>query len=78
MVNPSEVVSFTIEAGTYSKQVTTSVKFLVVDCLSAYNVIIGCPTLNKLRAVTSMYHFLIRFPTEHGIGELKGEARQNH
>uniref|UniRef100_A0A2N9GWC8 Uncharacterized protein n=1 Tax=Fagus sylvatica TaxID=28930 RepID=A0A2N9GWC8_FAGSY len=40
---------------------------------SAYNVIIGRPTLNKLRAVTSTYHLLVRFPTEHGIGELKGD-----
>jgi hypothetical protein len=55
----------------YLKQVMTSVKFLVVDCPSAYNVIIGRPTLNKLRAVTSTYHLLVCFPTEHGIGKLK-------
>uniref|UniRef100_A0A2N9H4D6 RNase H type-1 domain-containing protein n=1 Tax=Fagus sylvatica TaxID=28930 RepID=A0A2N9H4D6_FAGSY len=72
-VKPLGVVSLTIEAGTYPKQVRTSVKFLVVDCPSAYNVIIGRPTLNKLRAVTSTYHLLVRFPTEHGIGELKGD-----
>ena len=52
---------------------TTLVEFLVVDCPSAYNVIIGRPTLNKLRAVTSTYHLLVHFPTEHGIGELKGD-----
>jgi hypothetical protein len=63
-VRPSGVVSLTIEAGTYPKQVRTSVEFLVVDCPSAYNVIIGRPTLNKLRAVTSTYHLLVRFPTE--------------
>jgi hypothetical protein len=72
-VKPLGVVSLTIEAGTYPKQARTSVKFLVVDCPSAYNVIIGRPTLNKLRAVTSTYHLLVRFPTEHGIGELKGD-----
>uniref|UniRef100_A0A2N9EWL9 Integrase catalytic domain-containing protein n=1 Tax=Fagus sylvatica TaxID=28930 RepID=A0A2N9EWL9_FAGSY len=74
-VNPSGVVSLMIESpvGTYPKQVTTSVKFLVVDCPSAYNVIIGRLTLNKLRVVTSTYHLLIHFPTEHGIGELKGD-----
>jgi hypothetical protein len=72
-VNPSGVVSLMIEASTYPKQVTTSVKFLVVDCPSAYNVIIGRLTLNKLRVVTSTYHLLIHFPTEHGIGELKGD-----
>ena len=72
-VKPSGVVSLRIEAGTFPKQVRTSVEFLVVDCPSAYNVIIGRPTLNKLRAVTSTYHLLVQFPTEHGIGELKGD-----
>jgi hypothetical protein len=72
-VKPLRVVSLMIEASTYPKQVRASVKFLVVDCPLAYNVIIGCPTLNKLRAVTSTYHLLIRFPTEHGIGEFKGD-----
>ena len=65
------MVSLTIEASTYLKQVTISVKFFVVDCPSAYNIIIGRPTLNKLSTVTSTYHLLIGFPTEHGIGELK-------
>jgi hypothetical protein len=72
-VNPSWVVSLMIEAGTYPKQVTMSVEFLVVDCPSAYNVIIGRLTLNKLRAMTSTYHLLVRFPMKHGIGELKGD-----
>uniref|UniRef100_A0A2N9G6E6 RNase H type-1 domain-containing protein n=1 Tax=Fagus sylvatica TaxID=28930 RepID=A0A2N9G6E6_FAGSY len=40
-VKPLGVVSLIIEAGTYPKQVRTSVEFLVVDCPSAYNVIIG-------------------------------------
>ena len=72
-VKPSGVVSLIIEAGTFPKQVRASVEFLVVDCHSTYNVIIGRPTLNKLRAVTSTYHLLVRFPTEHGIGELRGD-----
>ena len=72
-VKPLGVVSLMIEAGTYPKQVRASVEFLVVDCPSTYNIIIGRPTFNKLRAVTSTYHLLVRFPTEHGIGELKGD-----
>ena len=72
-VKPSRVVSLMIEAGTYPKQVRASVEFLVVDYPSVYNVIIGRPTLNKRRAITSTYHILVRFPMEHGIGELKGD-----
>jgi BarA-like signal transduction histidine kinase len=67
------VTSLQITAGTYPKQATKKVDFLVVDCPSAYNVIIGRPTLNRLRAVTLTYHLLVRFPTENGIGEMKGD-----
>ena len=58
-VKPSGVVTLIIEAGTFPKQVRALVEFPVVDCSSAYNVIIDRPTLNKLRAVTSTYHLLV-------------------
>jgi hypothetical protein len=48
------------------------VNFLVVDCSSAYNVIIEHPTLNSLPVVISTYHLLVHFPTENGVGEMKG------
>jgi hypothetical protein len=48
------------------------VDFLVVDRPSAYNIIIGRSTLNKLRAITSTYHLMMKFPTKEGIGELRG------
>uniref|UniRef100_A0A2N9IA87 Integrase catalytic domain-containing protein n=1 Tax=Fagus sylvatica TaxID=28930 RepID=A0A2N9IA87_FAGSY len=63
-VYPLGIITLQLIAGTYPKQATKKVDFLVVDCPSAYNVIIGRPTLNRLRAVTSTYHLLVRFPTE--------------
>jgi ribosomal protein L25 (general stress protein Ctc) len=72
-VYPLGIITLQIIAGTYPKQATKKVNFLVVDCPSAYNVIIGRPTLNRLRAVTSTYHLLVRFPIENGIGEMKGD-----
>uniref|UniRef100_A0A2N9J111 RNA-directed DNA polymerase n=1 Tax=Fagus sylvatica TaxID=28930 RepID=A0A2N9J111_FAGSY len=72
-VYPLGIITLQLVAGTYPKQVTKKVDFLVVDCPSAYNVIIGRPTLNRLRAVTSTYHLLVRFPTENGIGEMRGD-----
>ena len=47
--------------------------FLVVDCSSAYNTILGCPTLNSWKVVTSTYHLMIKFPTEYGVGEVRGD-----
>ena len=72
-VYPLGVISLQITAGTYLKQATKKVDFLVVDCPSAYNVIIGRLTLNRLWAVTSTYHLLVRFPTKNGIGEMRGD-----
>ncbi|KAK3002375.1 hypothetical protein RJ639_022536 [Escallonia herrerae] len=47
--------------------------------LYAYNAILGRTTLNQLRAVVSTYHMKMKFPTENGVGEVKGDqvvARQ--
>ena len=40
---------------------------------SAYNAILGRPTLNAWKAVTSTYHLMIKFPTDYGVGELRGD-----
>ena len=72
-VFPLRVISLQITAGTYPRQATKMVEFLVVDCPSAYNVIIGRPTLNLLRVVTSTYHLLVCFPIENKVGEMKGD-----
>lgn len=49
------------------------VDFLVVDCHSTYNAIIGRTALSQFKAVTSIYHLRLKFPTEQGIGEVKGD-----
>ena len=41
--------------------------------MSSYNAIIGRPTLNSWKAVTSTYHLLVKFPTEYGVGEVQGD-----
>ncbi|XP_075662983.1 uncharacterized protein LOC142632475 [Castanea sativa] len=69
---PLGTVTLAVTIGDYLQQVTRNVTFLVVDCSSAYNAIIGRPTLNSWKAVTSTYHLMIKFPTNHGIGELRG------
>ena len=37
-----------------------------------YNALLDRPFLNKARAVTSTHALKVKFPTEFGIGELKG------
>ena len=37
------------------------------------DLIIGMPTLNSWKAITSTYHLLVKFPTEYGIGQVQGD-----
>ena len=47
----------------------------MVDCSSSYNAIIGRPTLNSWKAVISTYHVLVKFPTEHEVGQVQGDQQ---
>ena len=53
------------------------VTFMVVELPSAYNAILGRPTLKKFRAVISIYHRAIKFPTQEGVGEAKSDPRES-
>ena len=66
-------MTLTVTAGTYPLQLAKQIDFLVVDCPSSYNVIIGRPTLNKWKAATSTYCLKVKFPTDNGVGEVKGD-----
>lgn len=46
--------------------------FLVLDCPSAYNIILGRPWIHSMKAVPSTYHQRIRFPTRRGVREIRG------
>ena len=45
----------------------------MVDCPSSYNVIIGRPTLNRWKAATSTYCLKVKFPTDNGVDEVRGD-----
>ncbi|XP_008795595.2 uncharacterized protein LOC103711289 [Phoenix dactylifera] len=66
-------VSFLVTAGLAPRESTVRTDFLVVRLPSAYNAILGRPGLNALRAVVSTYHLLVRFSTNYGIGEARGD-----
>ena len=70
-VYPLGVVTLPMTVKDYPQQITKDITFLVVDYSSTYNAILGCPTLNSWKAVTSTYHLMIKFPTKYGIGEVR-------
>ena len=69
---PLRAITLSITMGNYPQQITKDIPFLVVDYLSTYNAILGLPTLNSWNAITSTYYLMIKFPTDYGIGELRG------
>ena len=71
-VLPLGAITLSVVVGDYPQQITKDVTFLVVDYSSAYNAILGRPTLNSWKAVTSTYHLMIKFPTDYSMGELQG------
>ena len=44
-------------------------------CPSAYNMLLGRPSLNTIRAIPSAYHMVIKFPTANGVGMVRGNQR---
>ena len=69
-VYPKDIISLQITAKTYLAQVMRMVDFLIVDRPSSYNVILGRPTLNHLKVVTSTYCLKVKFLTPNEIGEI--------
>ena len=70
-VHSMGIVTLSITIGAYLRQRIKEVDFLVVDCSSDYNAIIGRLTLNALRVATSTYHILVKFPTKYGVREAR-------
>ena len=51
------------------------IKFLIVEAPSAYNMFLGRPSLNAIRAIHSTNHMVVKFPTEYGVGKARGDQR---
>ena len=70
-MQPVGTITLLVVVGAYPQQITKDVNFLVVDCSSSYNAIIGRPTLNSWMVVTSTYHLSVKFPIEHKVGQVQ-------
>ena len=57
----------------YAEGVNMSTKFLVVDCDSSYNMILGRPWIHGMGAVSSTLHQMVKFPTPWGIKVIRGD-----
>jgi len=72
-VNPTGTISFPLSFGDKAKARTLEVDFLVVDVSTTYNVILGRPTLHKVKAVIAPYLLQLLFEVDDGsVGTMRG------
>ncbi|KAJ8483716.1 hypothetical protein OPV22_016201 [Ensete ventricosum] len=76
-VSPLGTTTIPVTFGGEPRSKTLLVSFMVVKLPSAYNAIIGRPTLNRLRTVVSTYHRILKFPTRVGVGEVRSDPRES-
>lgn len=71
-VQPLCSIELLVTAGTILRQVTIMAKFLLVDRPLMYNAILGRTAFSELRAITSTLYLKMKFPTENGVKEARG------
>ncbi|XP_065045870.1 uncharacterized protein LOC135677440 [Musa acuminata AAA Group] len=76
-ISPLGAITLPLTLGTPPKSKTVMTTFLVVDLPTAYNAILGRPTLNKVRAVVSTYYRTVKFPTHEGVGKVVGSPQES-
>ncbi|RRT70689.1 hypothetical protein B296_00001752 [Ensete ventricosum] len=76
-VSPLGAVTIPVTFGEEPKSKTLMVSFMVVGLPSTYNAIIRRPTLNRLKAVISTYHRIMKSPIRAGVGEARSDPRES-
>ncbi|XP_073019430.1 uncharacterized protein [Primulina eburnea] len=72
-VYPEGEIALPLTLGMGDLRKTVMTAFTVVDAPSSYNVILGRPAMNEMKAVASTYHQKIKFPVRGHVGEVKGD-----
>ncbi|XP_021733161.1 uncharacterized protein LOC110699981 [Chenopodium quinoa] len=65
-----------IQLPTLLKGINMMHKFYVIDCKTAYNVIVGTPWIHKMKVIPSTYHQLLKFPNPWGVAVVEGDRKQ--
>ncbi|GFZ14491.1 hypothetical protein Acr_24g0006810 [Actinidia rufa] len=83
-INPFGWTKLSITVWVEPHQTTVWQDFIVMDCPSPYNAILGRLTLGKIKAITSTYHLMMKFPIsirgyipEIGQQDVQGVDREN-
>lgn len=74
-ITPLRKISLLMTLGEGTKTKSIIVSFLVVGTPSTYNALLGRPSLNVARAVISIAHLKMKFPTPEGVGLVKANQK---
>ncbi|XP_021854794.2 uncharacterized protein [Spinacia oleracea] len=75
-VHPQGTIKLPVRLGSKNKGRRMLVEFLVVDISLPYNIILGRPLLNKIKAAISVYQLLMQFELEDGtVGKIFGDQQ---
>ena len=74
-VLPLGSIQLVLTLGDPPYQATTITRFLIVDAPSAYNMLLGRPSLKAIKSIPSAYHMIVKFPTVNGVGTVRGDQR---
>ncbi|KAI5312929.1 hypothetical protein L3X38_042103 [Prunus dulcis] len=70
VVEPIGSIQLPIIISTRPRRTFVYTHFLVVDCPTAYNVIIGRLALTQTKAILSLHVLLLKFPMHSGVGQV--------
>ncbi|XP_073059756.1 uncharacterized protein [Primulina eburnea] len=73
VIYPEGEIILPLTLGSHDLKRTVMTSFTMVDSPSSYNIILGRPAMNELRAVESTYHQKIIFPVGARVGEVRGD-----
>ena len=74
-MRPRGIIKLPIELGDGENYITRDIEFLVVDCWSPYNAILGKTSQSVFEMTISMPHLKIKFPTSTGVGVCAGDQQ---
>ena len=75
-VVPVGVITLLLTVGEYPRKSYVMADFLVINQPSAFNVVLGRLSLRALKAITSIYHILMKFPTLNRVGQVRGNQEE--
>ncbi|CAL2238162.1 unnamed protein product [Prunus armeniaca] len=73
VVQPIRSIHLPISIGSAPQWRTITTPFLIIDCPTAYNVILGRPAMAQMKVFISTHMLLLKFPTPYGTGTVRGD-----